>query len=501
MEVQAQPKTQSPPSVAVPESKQPQPTPGSSAVSSTPQGPAKEATPAPPQQFPPMRWVDALRGFTASKPQKTTGENDKETDILFLQMLEEERKQEELANQSYKMIPKFFFKKTKESGLYTKLRQEARTRFLQNKTAEVLDKEDLEKLWYLLKEHTSLPEDGTERINYDQFIYICSRLPPKCRQFFTSSTFLKFERDEYGRIEIVPFFHYVVRKVNLFQTRIQISLYDTSGYGYLKEKDLENYIFELIPTFPQLQNLKEDFYPFYVISAVRKFFFFLDPKRTGKIYIKDMLTSHILAELFELRQERWSLEDAMQNWFSVQSSLRIYETYLSLDLDHNGLLKKEELAKYSPGLTDIFINRIFEEYQTFDGEMDYKTFLDFVLAMENKKTPQAIAYFWKILDVYGKGAIDTFVINMFFRSVIKELESRKKFGFKVDDLKDEIWDMAKPAHQYAVTLEDIIRCGRGDTVVGIMTDAKACYDYDKRESGELEDDFEEVPEAPTSSSL
>jgi len=45
-------------------------------------------------------------------------------------------------------------------------------------------------------------------------------LPPKCRQFFTSSTFLKFERDEYGRIEIVPFFHYVVRKVNLFQTRI-----------------------------------------------------------------------------------------------------------------------------------------------------------------------------------------------------------------------------------------------------------------------------------------
>jgi hypothetical protein len=31
----------------------------------------------------------------------------------------------------------------------------------------VLDKEDLEQLWYLLKEHVSLPEDGTERINYD----------------------------------------------------------------------------------------------------------------------------------------------------------------------------------------------------------------------------------------------------------------------------------------------------------------------------------------------
>lgn len=84
------------------------------------------------------------------------------------------------------------------------------------------------------------------------------------------------------------------------------------------------------------------------------------------------------------------MEDAIQNWFSVQSSLRVYDQYLKLDTDHNGMLKKEELIKYSPGLTSIFIDRIFEEYQTFEGEMDYKTFLDFVLAMENKKTPQAI---------------------------------------------------------------------------------------------------------------
>lgn len=55
--------------------------------------------------------------------------------------------------------------------------------------------------------------------------------------------------------------------------------------------------------------------------------------------------------------------------------------------------------------------------------MDYKTFLDFVLAMENKKSPQAIQYFWRVLDVYNKGAIDTFVINMFFRSVIQMLEN------------------------------------------------------------------------------
>jgi len=443
-----------------------------------------------------MKWAENLKKFVDSQPLKSPAETDKETDILFLKMLEEDKKNEENSNESYKSIPKFYFKQQTDSPLYFRIRQEARTRFLQNKTVEVLDKEDLEQLWYLLKDNISAPEDGTERINYDQFIHVCGKLPPKCRQFFSASTFLKFERDEYGRIEIVPYFHYVVRKVNLFQTRIQISLYDSSGYGYLKEKDLENYIFELIPSFPQLQNLKEDFYPFYVITAVRKFFFFLDPKKTGKILIKDMLTSPILAEMYELRQERWLPEDAMQNWFSVQSSLRVYEMYLQLDQDHNGMLKKSELSKYSPGLTEIFIDRIFEEYQTFDGEMDYKTFLDFVLAVENKKTPQALAYFWRILDVFHKGAIDTFVINMFLRSVIKELEARQKLGFKADDLKDEVWDMSKPQLPFALTFNDLLRCGRGDIIVSILTDAKACYEYDKRESGDTEDDFEDTQANP-----
>ena len=41
-------------------------------------------------------------------------------------------------------------------------------------------------------------------------------------------------------------------------------------------------------------------------------------------------------------------------------------------------------------MTNIFIERVFEEIKTIKGEMEYKSFLDFVLAMENKKTPQAV---------------------------------------------------------------------------------------------------------------
>ena len=119
--------------------------------------------------------------------------------------------------------------------------------------------------------------------------------------------------------------------------------------------------------------------------------------------------------------------------------------------------------------------------------MDYKTFLDFVLAMENKKSPQALQYFWRVLDVYHKGGIDTFVINMFFRSVITKLETRVQTDYKIDDLKDELWDMAKPATPMCITLQDLINCGVGDIIVAMLTDAKAFYEYDQRETGETED--------------
>ena len=64
--------------------------------------------------------------------------------------------------------------------------------------------------------------------------------------------------------------------------------------------------------------------------------------------------------------------------------------------------------------------------------------------------------------------------------------------YKVDDLKVELWDMAKPSMPKCITLQDLIKCGVGDTIVSMLTDAKAFYDYDQRESGvDSSDSFED----------
>ena len=46
-------------------------------------------------------------------------------------------------------------------------------------------------------------------------------------------------------------------------------------------------------------------------------------------------------------------------------------------------------------MTAQFVDRLFQEYTTYNGEIDYKLYLDFVLAKENPKhvtVPPACSY-------------------------------------------------------------------------------------------------------------
>lgn len=59
------------------------------------------------------------------------------------------------------------------------------------------------------------------QMNYEDFCHIASvcteQIGPKCRRFFSPSNFMKFEKDEQGRIAILPFYLYVMRTVGHLQ--------------------------------------------------------------------------------------------------------------------------------------------------------------------------------------------------------------------------------------------------------------------------------------------
>merc|ERR1719189_1635212 len=386
---------------------------------------------------------------------------------------------------SYRVIPQFYKSPpAEEDVLQQKLREEARAQFLQRRSKMLLDNAELKELWVVLDSHTAGPPVGEEQMmDFEQFTAVRSLVTAKCRDHFKSQVFAKLQQgDRLGRISIMALFNYIMRKVWLHQTRIGLSLYDVTGQGFLRESDLENYILELIETLPQLDGLEKSFHPFYVCTAVRQFFFFLDPLRTGKIKIQDVLACSFLDDLLELRDQELSKDLQEQNWFSAPSALRVYGQYLNLDTDHNGMLSMEELARFGAGtLTKVFIERIYQECLTYDGEMDYKTYLDFVLAMENKSDPQSIQYLFRVLDTRHEGYLSVYSLNFFFRAIQEEMRRHGQDPVPFLDVKDEIFDMVTPVDPLKMTLADLVTSGKGDTVVSILTDLNEFWSYENRE--------------------
>ncbi|KAK6640300.1 Serine/threonine-protein phosphatase 2A regulatory subunit B'' subunit gamma [Polyplax serrata] len=383
-------------------------------------------------------------------------------------------------------IPRFYFKIPRDNEkLAVKLREESRATFLQRRSRGLLDSNELNSLWVLLDKHHSPPYYADEQfINYNDFLKVATLAGPKCKPYFVPEVFAKLQQgDVHGRVNIMSLFNYIMKKVWLHQTRIGLSLYDQTGQGFLRESDLENYIQELIPTLSQLDGLEKSFHNFYVCTAVRKFLFFLDPLHTGKVKVQDILACSFLDDLLELRDEELPKDAQDGNWFSVPSALRVYGQYLNLDKDHNGMLNKEELAGYGTGtLTHAFLDRVFQECLTYEGEMDYKTYLDLVLALENRQEPQSLQYLFRILDINSNGYLDTFCFNYFFRAIQEQMSAHGQEPVSFEDIKDEIFDMVKPEDPVRITLKDLYRCGQGDTVVSILIDLNGFWTYENREA-------------------
>ncbi|XP_050529948.1 serine/threonine-protein phosphatase 2A regulatory subunit B'' subunit gamma-like [Daktulosphaira vitifoliae] len=380
-----------------------------------------------------------------------------------------------------------------------KLREEARGRFFDRELNKLLTGDELKHLWTLLQDYHISPPNHVARfdgennlyINYTNFVKVKELLSDKYEMFFKPSVFLQLQDSGHnkGFLSVDTFFNYIMKKIWSDQTRNGLSQYDSTGLGYLTESGFEAYILDLIPTLTQLKKLEKTFYAFYACMVVRKFFFYLDPLHTGKIRIVDILSCGFLDDLLELREENCKESQNKKNWFSVPSALRIYSMYLELDKDHNGLLNREELASYKLGsFTSAFLDRVFQVAFTFDGQMDYKGYLNFVLATENRNEPQALRYLFKFLDIKDQGYLDSFTINYFSRAVADRLPPTDGDGdqstcaVSLEDIKDEIFDMIKPEQPDRITLKDIVRSGMGQTLVNILVDVNGFWSYEFRET-------------------
>lgn len=95
-----------------------------------------------PEPKKPIDWVESLKNYISQKKQRLPEEIEKETDEIFLELMEESRKKQEATDESYKKIPRFLKKLNhNENSLGFKIREEVRARFLNHKAIELLDQQ------------------------------------------------------------------------------------------------------------------------------------------------------------------------------------------------------------------------------------------------------------------------------------------------------------------------------------------------------------------------
>ena len=109
--------------------------------------------------------------------------------------------------------------------------------------------------------------------------------------------------------------------------------------------------------------------------------------------------------------------------------------------------------------------------------MDFKTFLDLVIALETLDTKQSLQYFFRILDIIHCGKITPMSISYFYTDIQKGLQEGGWDAPILEDIRGEIYDMAGVNEADALLLSAVDTEVSTTLIVsaeGVINDNRCC---------------------------
>ncbi|KAH8278818.1 hypothetical protein KR018_010006 [Drosophila ironensis] len=257
--------------------------------------------------------------------------------------------------------------------------------------------------------------------------------------------------------------------------------------SYIVPEDLVPMVQDVVDTHPGLAFLKEatEFHSRYVHTVIARIFYSVNRSWTNRITISELKRSDLL-EMISLLEEEEDINQIMA-FFSYEHFYVIYCKFWELDKDHDLLISQEDLAKHSDhALSTRIVERIFSGCVTRtdnkkepedEPKMSYTDFVWFILSEEDKRTPTAIEYWFRCMDIDGDGVISMYELEYFYEEQQQRMEG---IGFECLPFEDvlcqvsalgfllpemylikelfQMLDMIKPANSDCITLGDLKRC-------------------------------------------
>ncbi|XP_021943705.1 uncharacterized protein LOC110842304 isoform X1 [Folsomia candida] len=192
---------------------------------------------------------------------------------------------------------------------------------------------------------------------------------------------------------------------------------------------------DIIDTHPGLGFLRDapEFHSRYITTVISRIFYKVNRSWSGRLTLTEIRRSNLLGIIKRLEEE--TDINTITEYFSYEHFYVIYCKFWELDKDHDLLIDKHDLAAHAEhAMSSRIIERIFSgtvlrgwdvanPLMAAHDKMTYSDFVWFLLSEEDKKTPTAIEYWFRCLDVDGDGIISPYELQYFYSEQENRIES------------------------------------------------------------------------------
>jgi serine/threonine-protein phosphatase 2A regulatory subunit B'' len=233
--------------------------------------------------------------------------------------------------------------------------------------------------------------------------------------------------------------------------------------NYLTPDDFKPLLQDIVDTHPGLGLLTDvpDFQERYIETVTTRIFFSVNRSWTGRISIPELRKSNFLTVL-ALLEDEVDINQVME-YFSYEHFYVIYCKFWELDTNHDLFIDRRDLTRYSkhalpPRIIDRILSRaVLRTKNDYPAKMNYRDFVWFLLAEEDKQHPTSIEYWFRCMDLDGDGVLSMYEMEYFYEQQMKRME---RMGIETLDFEDclcQVLDMICPKQPDCITLRDLKR--------------------------------------------
>jgi serine/threonine-protein phosphatase 2A regulatory subunit B'' len=113
--------------------------------------------------------------------------------------------------------------------------------------------------------------------------------------------------------------------------------------------------------------------------------------------------------------------------------------------------------------------------------MSYEDFVWFILSEEDKSTPRAVEYWFRVLDTDGDGILSLFELEFFYDELLERLRGNNIDPVAFRDCACQMLDLVHPKDINRITLADLKRCKLVPVFFNTFLNMNKYLDFEQRD--------------------